>query len=440
MAVQGRPPGLCGALTLILGTLLFSSQLALAQFSQQGPKLVGMLASVFSNQGWSVAVSADGDTAIVGGPSDNSFAGAAWVFTRSGGVWTQQGNKLGGYDAVGMAFQGLSVALSADGNTAIVGGPGDASGAGAAWVFTRSGGVWTQQGSKLVGTGAVGSAAQGSSVALSHDGNTAIVGGPNDNINAGAAWVFTRSGGVWTQQDSKLVGTGVTGSALQGFSVALSGDGRTAIVGGPDDDVQYFDDGVGSIGIGVGAVWIFTRSKGVWNQQGGKLVGTGAISGSEQGSSVALSRDGNTAIVGGQYDNPECVAVVSSNGTSGSCSFVGAVWAFTRSGGVWTQQGSKLVGTGAAGSAAQGRSVALSHDGNTAIVGGPNDNSNAGAAWVFTRSGGVWTQQDSSWSVPARLGTPSKAGPSRCPPRGTPPSWAACLTTRSSGRRGSLFN
>jgi hypothetical protein len=63
---------------------------------------------------------------------------------------------------------------------------------GAGWVYTRSGGVWTQQGSKLVGTGAVGGAGQGYSVALSDDGNTAILGGPNDNSNTGAAWVFVQ--------------------------------------------------------------------------------------------------------------------------------------------------------------------------------------------------------------------------------------------------------
>jgi hypothetical protein len=68
---------------------------------------------------------------------------------------------------------------------------GDNGEVGAAWVFTRSGGVWSQQGSKLVGTGAVGPAGQGRSVALSADGNTAIVGGPADNTNIGAAWVFT---------------------------------------------------------------------------------------------------------------------------------------------------------------------------------------------------------------------------------------------------------
>jgi hypothetical protein len=102
--------------------------------------------------------------------------------------------------------------------------------------LTRSG-VWTQQGSKLVGNGAVGTAEQGQSVALSSDGNTAAVGGNTDNGNAGAVWVFTRSGGVWTQQGSKLVGNGAVGTAEQGQSVALSGDGNTAIVGG------YVDNG-----------------------------------------------------------------------------------------------------------------------------------------------------------------------------------------------------
>jgi hypothetical protein len=114
------------------------------------------------------------------------------VFTRSGGVWTQQGERLVGTGAVAPAGQGWSVALSADGTTAIVGGYSDNRGTGAAWVFTRSGGVWTQQGEKLVGTGAVGAAWQGYSVGLSADGNTAIVGGTYDNDSVGAAWVFTR--------------------------------------------------------------------------------------------------------------------------------------------------------------------------------------------------------------------------------------------------------
>jgi hypothetical protein len=102
----------------------------------------------------------------------------------------QQGAKLVGTGAVGAALDGYSVAVSADGNTAVVGGAADDGGAGAAWVYTRSGGVWTQQGAKLVGTGAVGSAIQGSSVAVSADGNTAVVGGAADDGDAGATWVF----------------------------------------------------------------------------------------------------------------------------------------------------------------------------------------------------------------------------------------------------------
>jgi hypothetical protein len=159
-------------------------------WSQQGSKLVGTGAVGSAHQGQSVALSADGNTAVVGGNGDDSVAGAAWVYTRSGGVWSQQGTKLVGAGAVGSAVQGQSVALSADGNTAVVGGNGDNGAAGAAWVYTRSGGVWSQQGSKLVGTGAVGSAHQGQSVALSADGSTAIVGGYSDNGAAGAAWVF----------------------------------------------------------------------------------------------------------------------------------------------------------------------------------------------------------------------------------------------------------
>ena len=349
-------------------TIALLCPFASAQWVQQGNKLVGIGAGGNADQGFSVAISADGNTAIVGGPNDSSGVGAAWVFTRTGGVWSQQGNKLVGTGALGNASQGFSGSLSADGNTAIVGGYGDSGDAGAAWVFTRSGDLWSQQGNKLVGTDAVGlHIHQGISVSLSADGNTAIVGGYGDSGYVGATWVFTRSACEWSQQGNKLVGTGALGSAAQGSFVSLSSDGNTAIVGGSGDN------------LGVGAAWVFTRSGGVWSQQGNKLIGTGSAGRNiGQGSSVALSADGNTAIVGGGGD---------SNG-------VGAAWAFTRSGSAWSQQGKKLVGTGVLGGTAfQGSSASLSGDGNTAIVGGTDDNSSEGAAWVFTRSSGVWNQQ-----------------------------------------------
>jgi len=90
-------------------------------------------------------------------------------------------------------------------------------------------------GRKLVGTGAVGLAEQGTSVALSREGTTAILGGPHDNYGVGAAWVFPRSGDAWTQQGGKLIGSDADGLAGQGGSVALSRDGNTAIIGGHSD-------------------------------------------------------------------------------------------------------------------------------------------------------------------------------------------------------------
>ena len=352
---------------LLLLTVIIIPGLLFAQYVQQGPKLFGTGGDASSFQGSSFAVSLDDNTAIVGGYDDNNFGGAVWVFTRTGTGWIQQGQKLVGSGAVGSSvYQGFSTAISSDGNTFIEGGWRDNNDEGAAWVFTRSNGVWTQQGQKLVGSGAVGNANQGRSVAISADGNTVFVGGEGDSNFVGAVWVFTRSEGVWTQQGQKLVGTGAVGLADQGISVAISLDGNTVFIGGEGDSKS------------VGATWVFTRSGGVWTQQGQKLVGLGASGHSSQGASIASSLDGNTFIVGGPGDS----------------SGVGAVWVFARNGGVWVQQGQKLVGSGVAGNIAyEGNSVAITSDGNTAVVGGEADSNFVGAVWVFRRSGAVWTQQ-----------------------------------------------
>jgi lipocalin len=344
---------------VVVAALLYSAQLTFSQGAL--PKLVPGGTVGAANAGYSVALSATGDTAVVGGWGDNSNVGAVWVFTRKAGVWTQQGNKLVSPSAVGPAYQGYSVALAADGNTAIVGGANDDNGLGAVWVWTRNGDLWTQQGGKLVATDALGNAHQGYSVSLSNDGNTAIVGGAFDAGNVGAAWVWTRSGGAWARQGVKLVGSDVVGPAEQGSSVALSRDGTTAIVGGPNEN------------LGRGAAWIYARNGDAWIQQGSKLVGSDADGPAGQGGSVALSRDGNTAIVGGHRDTD----------------FVGAAWIYIRDGGVWIQQGSKLIGP-AVGRAYQGWSVSMSGDGDTAIVGGPTDNNIAGAAWIYVRRSGAW--------------------------------------------------
>jgi len=103
--------------------------------------------------GASVALSDDGNTALVGGPYDSNEVGAVWVFTRSGSTWRQQA-KMSVSDNAGLASIGDSVSLSPDRNTAIVGGGGDDGGTGVTWAFTRTGNAWTQQGSKLTASDA----------------------------------------------------------------------------------------------------------------------------------------------------------------------------------------------------------------------------------------------------------------------------------------------
>ncbi len=329
-------------------------------WSQQGAKLTAKAGEeeVGGRFGKSVHLSADGNTALIGAPFDASFAGAAWVFTRSGTTWTQQGPKLtGGTEEVGEGRFGTGVSLSASGNTALIGGEGDNGVAGAAWVFTRSGSTWSQQGPKLTGgTEEVGEGRLGESVALSGDGNTALVGGYGDNGFRGAAWVFTRAGSTWTQQGPKLVpasGEEIGGAAFA-FSVALSAEGNTALIGSPGDTADF------------GAAYVFIRSGSSWTQQGQKLTGQGTTNGSEFGTAVALSETGETALVGGE-------------GESGG---QGAAWVFARSGSTWTQE-QKITGGGEEGNGLLGQSVALSADGDTALAGGEGDDGMRGAAWAF---------------------------------------------------------
>ena len=324
--------------------------------------------------GFAVALSSEGNTALVGGPGYKNTAGAAWVFTRTGSTWTQQAKLVApaAEEGTGGVF-GTSVALSAEGNTALIGAPENNGGVGTAFVFTRTSGTWTQQGKGLTGGGEGSTGQFGRSVALSAEGNTALIGGPTNNpgvgnfIHAGAAWVFTRTSGVWTQQGEKLVGQGQgeeTGEGEFGFSVALSADGNTALIGARGDNSF------------IGAAWVFTRTSGVWSLQSKKLTG-GAESGTgEFGEAVALSGEGGIALIGGPGDSEG----------------VGAAWVFVRSGSTWTQQGAKLTGGGESGPGAFGEAVALSAEGTTALIGGPDDHEGVGAAWLFTRSGATWSQ------------------------------------------------
>jgi hypothetical protein len=150
---QSHPTGRVPALLFAVAMVCTLPQPAEAQFTQQGYALVGTGAIGPANQGYSVSLSSDGNTAIVGGANDSGGFGAAWIFTRSSGLWAQQGNKLAGngtcYDVCLQPQQGYSVALSADGNTALMGAPGDVVSGGGAWVYVSTNGVWSlQQGNR----------------------------------------------------------------------------------------------------------------------------------------------------------------------------------------------------------------------------------------------------------------------------------------------------
>jgi FG-GAP repeat len=335
--------------------------------------------------GTSVALSADGGTLLVGGPHDtNSNHGAAWVFTRSGSTWVQQGAKLTGAEGMppanteeeeqcaeesaeeaGECAFGASVALSADGDTALIGEPSATARPGSAWVFTRSGSGSEAKWAKttiLTGEGVSGEGRFGKSVALSADGATALIGDPSVNSQRGSAWVFALSGASASVQ-GRLSDPEAGHFDHLGRSVALSGDGDTALIGAPGD-AEY-----------AGSALVFTRAGEAWGRQPGKLTGEAESGEARFGKSVALSGDGETALVGGQNDNGNR----------------GAAWGFIRSGGSFAPQGGKLVATEEI-EAHFGASVALSGDGSIGLAGAPRGGG-GGEVTEIIHSGSSWTLQ-----------------------------------------------
>ena len=180
---------------------------------QQGGKLTGSgERGEEGDFGYSVALNATGEYALIGGPADNGGIGAAWVFVRESGKteWKQQGAKLTGKEEAGAGEFGTSVALSEKGEYALIGGSGDNNGMGAAWVFLRESGktTWAQQAKLTAKSGEeIGKGEFGKSVSLSATGEYALIGAPGDKEGIGAAWVFLRESGktTWAQQGAKLI-------------------------------------------------------------------------------------------------------------------------------------------------------------------------------------------------------------------------------------------
>jgi hypothetical protein len=297
--------------------------------------------------------------------------------------WNQLA-KLAADDGSRLDQFGLSVATSGDGTSAIVGAPNDEGGS--AYVFTPSSEGWEQQ-AKLVADDVDGGDEFGSSVDISKDGTTAIIGARSDEDpngpSAGSAYVFSSAGGDWDQQ-AKIVAEDGDSDDLFGWSVDLSDDGTVAIIGAHNDDdpngtTGDEDDTYG----GAGSAYVFSRTDESWNQQS-KIFAEDGDPDDNFGASVSISGDGTTALVGANVDEDP-------NGPS-----AGSAYVFSSSGGNWEQQ-DKLTAEDGDSSDNFGISLDIDANGTTALIGaGLDENLNgelAGSGYVFASSGGNWTQQ-----------------------------------------------
>ena len=334
----------------------------------QEAKLLADVAASNDYAGRAVAIS--GDTAVVGAAGadvgGNDGQGAAFVYVRSGGAWIQQARLVADDGSGGDEFA-FSLAISGD--RIVVGARfaaiGGVAGQGAAYVFERSGTSWTQQ-AKLAAADGAAFDDYGNAVAI--DGDIVAVGAQNAAVNGnasqGAVYVYAFDG-AWNFE-SRLAAS--DGAAWVQFGRAVSVRGDSVLVGAVSATIGANQ--------GQGAAYVYTRDGGSWSERARLVADDGEA---WDGFGGAVSLDAGQAIIG-----------ASSNGAAGQ----GAAYVFTGSGADWIQQG-KLVASDAFNGDGFGTSVALS--GGTAIAGSLFSDlvvaQNAGAAYVYTRTGGVWLQQ-----------------------------------------------
>lgn len=344
--------------------------------------------------GYSVAVSGDGNTAIVGAFADdvgaNSNQGSATVFVRNNSTsWSEQ-TKLTDSTGGTNDYFGYSVALSNNGNTAIIGASYDTvgtnAGQGSATIFTRSSSTWTEQ-IKITHPSGAANSRFGTSVAISGDGLRVAIGRPRQiTVNFPSVRIYFYNGSSWIFEQELTTPSDDDFRDNTGFgtSIAFNDNGDTLIVGAPE-----WDGGSGAGNDDTGAVLIYTRSGTTWTLQ--QIIKTIYDGGAGLGVSVDLSSDGNTLLVGAPY---------SSTGRA-------AIW--TRSGSTWTLQ-QTIERTSPPVFDNFGYSVALSRDGNTALIGapwfsnGPLSITEQGCLTVFTRSNSAWVKKETILLTDAATG------------------------------------
>ena len=245
--------------------------------------------------GQSVSISSDGSTAIVGayGDDDNgTLSGSAYIYKLVGGVL--QETKLLASNGASKDYFGYSVSISSDGATAIVGAVWDddnGTNSGSAYIYKLDGGVWQE--TKLLASDGASSDQFGASISISKDGGTAIVGAYGDDDNgtySGSAYIYKLVGDVW--QETKLLASDMAKYDQFATCISISSNGTTALVGADGDD----DNGSCS-----GSAYIYSLVKGIWQET--KLLASDGTSSDYFGYSVSISSDGTTAIVGARYDD-----------------------------------------------------------------------------------------------------------------------------------------
>jgi cysteine-rich repeat protein len=346
--------------------------------------------------GSSLALSGDGSTLAIGAPLEDGVAfdqGAVYVFTRIGAVWSQQAHVNAPNPELDDYF-GSSVSLSSDGNTLAVGAPQTSGetvgGTGEAYVFIRNGDLWSQQ-TYVKASNPDEDDLFGGDVALSGDGNTLAVGATgegssatgidgnqadNSALQSGAVYVFVRDGNVWSQQ-AYVKASNTDAGDYFGRSVALSGDGNTLAVGaeGEDSNATGIDGNQANDSAhNSGAVYVFVRDGGVWSQQV-YVKASNTELWDWFGTSVTLSGNGDTLAVGANAEDSNATGI-NGDQDDNSASPAGAAYVFIRIDGVWSQQ-AYIKASNTDAQDEFGWSVALSGDGNTLAVGAHKESSNA---------------------------------------------------------------
>lgn len=347
----------------------------------------------FDSFGDALAVSADGNTLIVGAPyeasgngtpADNSVsgAGAAYIFTRAaGGAWTQTAYLKAAETPSTYENFGASVAISPDGSVVAAGVPyrtiatgGPINSAGVVYAFALSGGTWTRTGPITAPTPAA-SSYFGSSIALSHQGTTLVVGAPQEDVaalqGAGSAFVYTRAGGNWTYSRTIVPSVPVQYSNF-GTSLSIAHDGSRVAIGARYEDLPPANAGEPTY-YSAGAVYLYDLSA-TSATQVARLTAANPDSSDYFSSSLALSGDGETLVVGAEGEDGGGAGV---DPTADDSRFnAGAAYVFTRSGATWSQR-SYLKASGPGIDDLFGRSVAVSSDGNAVAVGSRYEDSGA---------------------------------------------------------------